>query len=54
MRRKLLDLKILDRPIMMIFFSSEKILKKINIKFGQLVEFDMKIILNGSNQSYFY
>jgi hypothetical protein len=37
MRRKLLDLKILDRSIMMIFSIYEEIAKKINkkyIKFG--------------------
>jgi hypothetical protein len=49
-KRKLIDLRILDRPIVMIFFLPKKISK--NIKFDFLQEFDMENKLNGSDRSF--
>jgi hypothetical protein len=48
-KRKLLDLWILDRPIMMIFFLSKKLK---NIKFNFLQEFDMENKLNSLDRSF--
>jgi hypothetical protein len=52
-KRKLLDLRILDCPIMIIFFLFKKIakyFKKYKIDFLQ--EFDIDNKLNGSDQSF--